>query len=254
MLNCLLVGFQVSDKLQAILDSAEAIAAFKDHCISDRSREMCGLFVLREGVVQFEPCQNSAYDTQNSFLIHPADYVRCMDSGEVIGVGHSHVTAPVRPSPEDIVHSENCKLPFVIFQPETNEVDSYNPTGDPVPLVGRRWSLGVSDCYTLVRDYYKTQGVVLNEYVRNEYQCLTRDTRFVDKAEENGFVDVTGQAPRVHDLILIQVKADVPNHAAVLVSESIILHHIQGRLSCRDPYGGYWVRNTAKVLRHKTWL
>lgn len=244
----------MSDKLQTILDSIEAMNAFRLHCLLDRTIEMCGLFVIREGKIEFEGCKNSAYDTQNSFLIHPADYVRCMDGGEVIGVGHSHVTAPVRPSPEDIVHSENCKLPFVIFQPETNEIDSYAPTGDPVPLVGRKWSLGVSDCYTLVRDYYKTHGVVLGEYVRNNFECLYKDTRFLDKFAENGFVDVTGQAPKMHDLVLIQVKADVPNHAAVFISDTIILHHIQGRLSCRDPYGGYWLRNTAKLLRHETWL
>lgn len=244
----------MSDKLQTILDSSPAMAAFKLHCLLDRSAEMCGLFVLREGVIEFEGCKNSAYDTKNSFLIHPADYVRCMENGDVIGVGHSHITAPVRPSPEDKVHSENCKLPFLIFQPETGEIDSYSPTGDPMPMLGRRWHLGVSDCYTLVRDYYKTQGVVLGEYVRNDFACLFKDTRFVDKAGENGFVDVTGQTPKTHDLVLIQVKADVPNHAAVFISDTIILHHIQGRLSCRDPYGGYWLRNTAKLLRHQKWL
>lgn len=244
----------MSDKLQLILDCHDAMNAFRLHCLLDKTVEMCGLFVLREGRIEFEGCENSAYDTKNSFLIHPVDYVHCMDTGEVIGVGHSHVTAPVRPSPEDKVHSENCKLPFVIFQPETDEIDSYAPTGDPIPLIGRQWCLGISDCYTLVRDYYKTQDVELAEYVRNDFECFYKDTRFVDKAGENGFVDVTGQAPKVHDLILIQVKADVPNHAAVLISEGIILHQLQGRLSCRDPYGGYWLRHTAKLMRHKKWL
>jgi proteasome lid subunit RPN8/RPN11 len=243
----------VSDKLQLILDS-DSLRRFTEYCRSDRTAEMCGLFVIREGIIDFVPCKNSAYDPRNSFLIHPVDFVACMDTGDVIGVGHSHVTAPARPSPEDIINSENCKLPFVIYQPETDMVDSYAPTGQPMKLIGRQWHLGVSDCYSLVRDYYKTQGVELNDYVRNDRECLFKDTRFLDLFEENGFVDVTGEPPKIHDLALIQVLADIPNHSAVFVSENIILHHLQGRLSCRDPYGGYWKRHTNKLLRHKTWL
>lgn len=215
---------------------------------------MCGLFVLREGVVEFVPCENHAYDKKNSFLVHPIDFVRCMDSGDVVAVGHSHVTVSADPSTEDRVNSENCKLPFVIYQPESGSIGWYEPTGEPQSLIGRNWHLGTNDCYSLVKDYFATQGVELRDYVRNDASCLTKESLFLKYYEENGFVDITGQTPQIHDVALIQVLSDVANHAAVFVSNDMILHHLQGRLSCRDPYGGYWARHTYKLLRHQKWL
>ncbi|WP_043946890.1 NlpC/P60 family protein, partial [Ralstonia solanacearum] len=40
------------------------------------------------------------------------------------------------------------------------------------------------------------------------------------------------------DVILMQVRAPVPNHAAVYLGGVQMLHHLHGRLSSRDVYGG----------------
>lgn len=243
----------MSDKLQQIVES-DAFQQFKAHCESNLASEMCGLFVLSEGIIGFVPCANHAFDTKNSFLIHPADFVKCMEAGDVIAVGHSHVTVSARASNEDVANSENCRLPFLIYQPIEKQVEHYWPSGKTPSLIGRKWHLGVSDCYTIVRDYFAENGVQLNDYVRNDSSCLHSESLFLKHYEENGFVDVTGQTPKKHDVALIQVLANIPNHAAVFVDDDIILHHLQGRLSCRDPYGGYWRRHTVKLLRHSTWL
>jgi cell wall-associated NlpC family hydrolase len=49
----------------------------------------------------------------------------------------------------------------------------------------------------------------------------------------------------------MQIHASVPNHGAVLLEDGKILHHVIGRLSCRDIYGDYWRRVTVHVIRHK---
>jgi cell wall-associated NlpC family hydrolase len=48
----------------------------------------------------------------------------------------------------------------------------------------------------------------------------------------------------------MQVASPVPNHAAVYLGDGLILHHLQGRLSSRDVYGGYWQKVTTHALRH----
>lgn len=227
--------------------------AFKAHCRVDQTIESCGLFVLKDGVVVFVPCENHAYDKTNSFIVHPSDFVRESDEGDVIGVGHSHVIGPSTPSGEDRINAENCMLPFVIYQPEADTVGTYDPKGVPTPLLGRKWVLGVSDCYTLARDYYRTQGLELKDYVRNDMSILRTNSLFLQYYEENGFHVIEG-LPKIHDALLIQVHANIPNHVAVMVDNNLILHHLQDRLSCREPYGGYWRRHTMKVLRHEKWL
>jgi proteasome lid subunit RPN8/RPN11 len=243
----------VSDRLRKILDHVEAMEAFKAHCFMDTENEVCGLFVVSEGLLTYVPCNNHAFDTKNSFLIHPADFVRCSDIGDVIAVGHSHVIGSSDPSNEDRVNSENCLLPFVIFQPHELTIAAYEPRGEMQPLIGRTWRLGVSDCYTLVRDYYKTQSLELQDYLRNDAACLKTESLFLKHFAENGFREVSGP-PRLNDGLLIQVLADIPNHVAVMVEDNLILHHIQNRLSCREPFGGYWRKNTVKILRHEKWL
>lgn len=243
----------MSDKLQLVLDSAEAVQAFKEHCYADLYLERCGLFVINAGAVTFVPCDNNAYDKKNSFLIHPADFVAAADVGDVIAVGHSHVVGTAKPTNEDKINSENCKLPFVIFQPEANVLETYDPTGMPVDLIGRSWTLGVSDCYTLARDYYKMFGVELQDYMRNSADILKSRSLFLEHFAENGFHEVEGP-PKMHDGLLMNVLADIPNHCAIMVSDNLILHHLQHRLSCREPYAGYWRRHTTKILRHEKWL
>lgn len=227
--------------------------AFMAHCAIDKGEERCGLFVVVEGQLTFVACDNIAYDRKNSFMIHPTDIVTQSNAGDVIGVGHSHVTVSAKPSDEDRVNSENCRLPFVIFQPDTGDIDSYDPIGIVPDLIGRRWVLGVSDCYTLARDYYKKQDLELRDYVRNDVRTLYKESMFEKHFSENGF-HVVSDTPHVHDAFLIQVSANVANHVAILVDDDVILHHLQNRLSCREVYGGYWRRHTMYHLRHERWL
>ena len=39
---------------------------------------------------------------------------------------------------------------------------------------------------------------------------------------------------------------------AIYLDQGIVLHHVQGRLSSRDVYGGYYQKVTAKVLKHES--
>jgi cell wall-associated NlpC family hydrolase len=48
----------------------------------------------------------------------------------------------------------------------------------------------------------------------------------------------------------MQVASPVPNHASVYLGDGLILHHLQGRLSSRDVYGGYWQKVSTHALRH----
>ena len=50
----------------------------------------------------------------------------------------------------------------------------------------------------------------------------------------------------------MQLESPVPNHAGIYLGDGVVLHHVQGRLSSRDVYGGYYQKVTAKVLKHES--
>jgi cell wall-associated NlpC family hydrolase len=72
---------------------------------------------------------------------------------------------------------------------------------------------------------------------------------YLDNAEAWGFYRVFDL--KVGDVILIQVHANVPNHAAIYIGNEKIMHHVAGRLSKTDPYGGYWLKHSHSIYRHK---
>jgi cell wall-associated NlpC family hydrolase len=49
----------------------------------------------------------------------------------------------------------------------------------------------------------------------------------------------------------MKCNSAVPNHAAIYLGNNTILHHLVDRLSSKDVYGGYWLKATVCVLRHK---
>jgi cell wall-associated NlpC family hydrolase len=56
------------------------------------------------------------------------------------------------------------------------------------------------------------------------------------------------------DAILMSIETSGLNHVAIYLGDQMILHHLRGRLSSRDIYGGYWINATGKVLRHASRL
>ena len=52
------------------------------------------------------------------------------------------------------------------------------------------------------------------------------------------------------DAFLLAVRSVVPNHAAVYLGDNKILHHVLGRLSNLENYGGMWKHMTVAHLRH----
>jgi len=231
----------------------DILAAIRAHAERDYPRESCGLVVVRKGRMCYMPVRNVA-DRNEHFVMHPQDQADAEDAGEVLLVVHSHPGIPPLPSQADLVGCEASGLPWLIVNWPTGAVHQFAPSGYVAPLFGRVFSHGVLDCYSFIRDYYRqTLDIVLPDFERPDEWWLKGHNLYLQGFAAAGFEQVTG-APRLHDVLLMRVAAQVPNHGAVYLGDGLVGHHQMGRLSSKDVYGGWYEKVTTHVLRHGSLL
>lgn len=227
-------------------------AAMLEHAAAEEPRECCGLLVElfeAEGR-RYLPCHNVAPAGQDRFAVDPMDYALAEEQGEVLAVVHSHPNASANPSMADRVGCERGGLPWLVVGWPSGVIKQIEPDGWTAPYVGREFCHGVLDCYTLVQDWYwRELRIELPDAEREDEWWTTGQDLYMQGFAAAGFLQVTG-LPQRHDLALMQVLSNVANHAAVFVGGGNILHHLFGRLSGHDVYGGYWERHTLALVRH----
>jgi proteasome lid subunit RPN8/RPN11 len=226
-----------------------------EHALAEAPREACGLVVVIKGRERYWPCQNLAPTADDFFLLDPADYADAEDAGEVVAVFHSHPKTPATPSDADRLGCTKSGLRWYIVNPGTLAWAEIAPSDYKAPLIGRQWVWSISDCWTLVRDWYKeTWDLDLPDWERPlDMDGFTTNPMFDGCWKEAGFVEVPLETMQVGDAILMSLDGSSGlNHVAVYVGEQQILHHIRGRLSSRDIYGGYYQKQTGRVLRHSS--
>lgn len=230
---------------------ADTLTKIREHAAACFPLESCGLVVIRKGKERYWPCRNMAR-AQDHFQIDPRDYAQAEDTGDVVTIVHSHPNSAPQPSQADLVSCETTGLPWAIVNWPTGAVCEFQPSRYQAPLIGRVFSHGVLDCYSIIRDYYReTLSIVLPDFERQDDWWMTGADLYRDNFGKAGFYQIAQSDLRPHDVILMQLCATKTNHGAVYLGDGIILHHPMNRLSGRDPYGGFWAKITSLVLRHK---
>lgn len=114
----------------------------------------------------------------------------------------------------------------------------------------RPFRFGITDCYTIVRDFYKNEfGITLRNYAR--YDKFWEDESLYLKFFKNEDFVLVDDELQFGDVILVALGASVACHAAVYLGNGKILHHVQNRLSTIDNYRGLWKNMTVAVVRNR---
>jgi len=223
------------------------------HAAEESPKECCGLVAVVKGRRKYFPCKNLAVTPEEHFALDPLDYAAVEDQGEIVAVVHSHPVTNHAPSQADRVACEQSGLPWHIINPNTGNWGYCKPEGFELPYVGREFVHGMVDCYSLCRDWYKREwGLELKNYSRCDQWWENGQNLYLDNFEKEGFRRIPVSELQRGDALLMQLSSPVPNHAAIYIGDQQVLHHIQGRLSSRDVYGGYYAKNTACALRHES--
>jgi len=249
-------------------------ASIDQHIISQYPREACG-FLLQNGT--YFPCVNVAGDKEEHFRISAEDWTKAEDLSPIVGVVHSHPNWTEKASEGDRVSCESSGLPWYIYSVHTNQegevyrsgMSVIEPSGYKSPLVGRPFHHGTLDCLQIILDYYSWElGIDLGKYEREDDWWMSGKDYYRELLPLAGFKKVAGENVEdivlmEGDVVLMQIKSPVPNHAAIYLEHGTlksqsglhptpgsILHHMYGNDSKRDVFGGYWLRHTVSIWRY----
>lgn len=227
--------------------------------------EVCGIIVEKDTVVK---CRNSAQNPQVNFVIEPQEIEGLIPTG----IYHSHCldTQPAILSPADIANSKASKIPYILYHTIFQIWDYYDPAGiHPYPItpslylpkelgyyLGWRFEYNRSDCYTLIRSYYRGMlNIHIPDFPRGDIEETTDPSwdMFTANFEKAGFRILNRNEPlEKNDVILMCIAGERTHHAAILLDPNTgkALHNLgEGRVSELFMYGGYWEKATRFVCR-----
>ena len=222
------------------------------HAKDQDPKESCGLLIDINGKEKYFPCKNLSNYSQQCFIIDPEDYAKAEDSGKVLAVIHSHPVTPPVASQADMISCEESGLIWHIVNPKTEQWGFYKPSGYKPPLIGRHWVWGITDCWSLVRDWYKENlGIILRDWERpTTPEEFIENPMFEKCAWRTGFRQLRPDEKLENgDLIFMSIMATGLNHVAIFL-DGDVLHHLADRISCKEPYNQWLLKCTGMRLRY----
>lgn len=225
-------------------------AAIFEHARKEYPLECCGVIAQKSRVEKYFPCRNINAFPGEQFELAPDDYADAEDWGAITAIVHSHCGDGVsaKPSELDSYQCDLHKVPWVIVSLPEGDLNIIQPRTQ-MALCGRPFLLGYADCWSLIRAWHAEQGITLKDYSVDYHWWEQGENKYMENYYAEGFREVNKMRPG--DMIIMQIAADVPNHAGILLQDNQLLHHPYGRLSLREPFNDYYRERVVKIVRHK---
>lgn len=232
------------------------LTAIQNHALLCYPNECCGLIINGEYI----PHENTASDPQNEFRIATDKFASALILDKIDAVIHSHcfdISKPSKhdprwPSHKDMESWISSNMVWGIVATNGEECSSilWMDDNDIPPLADRDFVHGITDCYAIIRDYYRLEKniTLMNGARAMDWWDEGKDL-YSDNFEAAGFYEISEDEADVGDVCLFRVRSPVINHAAVITGNNQILHHLFHRLSGHDDLSK-WRKSIVKYIRY----
>lgn len=228
--------------------TAETINAIKAHAREEYPREAVGAVVCG----QYVPMLNLSPHPERHVKADAAELAKFSRSGGLQAIVHSHPDGPQYPSRADMTSQIQwgCAFGIIALTKEvTDEPFFWGGTTPMPPLIGRPFRHGVTDCFALIRDWYRIErGVTVPDFPRDWGWWDQGENMYEKHFKDCGCIELTGgEEIEEGDVFLAslvaapdkktqRVKDNPLNHAGIYLGKKTgqILHHYNQR---RDGYG-----------------
>lgn len=250
---------QYQATITAFLGASELLAAQND-ARAKYPNESCGFIAGGEYV----SCVNTSKTPLTDFVFNDPRYDAAVKDGTLVAVVHSHPGGPIFPSSHDMAQQIAGGVPWAIIMLNETTIGHTIVWGDQIakaPILGRPFVHGIFDCYALFRDAFalgsvglKEQGIgwplppiKLPDFPRDDNWWKLGQDLYGDNIKKNGFVTISRTEAKPGDVFFVALGTSSANpkkvltHAGLLLNNNLILHHLPGRLSRREP-AGLWAR------------
>lgn len=226
----------------------EVDAAARAHAVAEFPKESCGIVVAGK----YLPIENVASDPVNHFRMTQETWTA---HGRVDAVIHSHEAKhDLTPSAGDMVHQIATDVPWGIIRTDGIAASSILWWGDfrlEDPLLGRQFVHGVTDCYSAIRSWrWQNLKIKLPDFPRDDQWWHAGQDLYNEGFRKAGYRVIAESEAEVGDVALLNFRSKVPNHGGTLIEGGLLYHHLQNRLSCREPLGR-WRGLISKWLRYE---
>lgn len=219
----------------------------EDFALANKPDEVCGFVLSNNGEYSVFKCQNISYSKKNHCILNPFDYIRASKLGKI--VAHFHSQEDKNASLLDNINAFNHQIHSIIYSWKFKKFSLIEPTLEP--YLNKDYESGVSDCYSLVRDYFKKElNIQLNDYNRNEEWWNENPNLIVDNFKKELGIEVNIQDIKKNDLIVFNIFG-VSRHFAIYLGGDFILHHPRNEKSVINELNDKLKKRVSLVIRHK---
>ena len=230
----------------------------KEHALLESPNEVCGLISFNS--TKFEPevykCKNKHLNKQIRFTIDPSDYLKVSLTGKILGYYHSHYKSN-NFSDFDKLNAFQHKLLAYLYVVNEDKFYEYKPENIKFPYYGRSFEYVKSDCFTLIRDYYKNElNIELTNFHRNiDWRKNNPSLIFENIEKENFILICEGKNPSLdllqkNDIILLKdLKDKFPSHLGIYLENQLFLHQPVYQYSRIENYSYIYKRITFFIIR-----
>ena len=227
------------------------IEDIKQHFEYEFPREGCGVLAVVKGKKKWFPCTNVAQDDED-FIIDSQEYLKLVRTTDIVGIVHSHPDRPSEPTKVDIDYCNALGIPYYIFSYPDLDLTVVEPENKVTDLYGREYEFGTKDCFEAMRDYLKTQDIIIPPRVMFEDDWWDKDLDYfsADVIKDWGGQPIELEDIEPNDVLIFQVMAPKNNHCGVYIGNDIFYHHAVNRLSCRESLYPAWHKSLTGAYRY----